>query len=464
MKKLRSLTCMLLAWAVCLMAGCSVPSYDGFQFPPSKPSELKPVENGDYFIERNYTDIEPTIEKTIKTSVSSDGLCKIEKKASYYEVTLDYEKGTSAQIGSAYAQAILDICPEYPAVVEGYVSEMLDLMINEDIKVILEYGLTTLKNSLDKDYREELEAYAQKISGGLHGIKPDGKMSYEEAVIMNMVPDLLRTTACSAITINGNKTESSKRISARLLEWPPGNERQLANFHSVVHFKNGQKSITSVALLGMFDVLTAINSSGVMVGILDVGSKYGEPFTVEEKTCYSYDIRKAAESFTTARQVAEYVFGNAEAYTYNANFFITDSTTAYCVEAVVTAKDGDSVIRDSNSELLEGLVWNDPDALCVVNSFVTSGNADKITDEPQNLIRWLKYDRLFSDQKNKISVDSFKELITSEKTVNSSLVNIRSYSLIHMVVLDYETQKAQAVFAGTEITDDTEWIDLGKVF
>ncbi len=453
MKKFKSLTCIILASVVCLMSGCSVPSYDDFQPPPSKPSELKPVENGDYFIERDYTNIQPTVEKTVKTYTSSDGLCTIEKKTSYYEVTLNYENGTPAQIGSAYAEAILEICPDYPVTIDGYIFELFGTLTDEYNTDIIEYGMTTLKNSLDQKYQEELDAYAEKMSDGLHGIKSDGRISYEEAVIISMVPDLLRTTACSAITANGNKTESGKRISARLVEWFPGENRQLTGFHSVVHFKNGQNSITSVGLLGMFDVLTAINSSGVMVGILDVGSKYNEPFTVEDKICYSYDIRTAAESFTTARQAAKYIYGNVPKYTYNANFFITDSTDAFCVEAAITDNDGTPTIRDTNSQLLDGLIWNDPDILCVVNSFVTSGNADRITNEPVNIVRWLKYNRLFSNPKTKFSNERFRELLTSEKIVNSSLINFRSYSLTHMVVLDYETKKAQAVFAGAELTN-----------
>ena len=464
MKKFKIFISFLLASSVCLLSGCSVPSYDGFQFPPFKQSELKPAADGAFVIQRDYKDVSPVAEKTVKTVVSADGLCRIEKKASYYDVILDYEKGSPAQIGNAYAEVIQDICSDYGKIIDEYIFEMTGNLTNEDISDTLAYGAMILKNSLDKKYQEELDAYAQKISGGLHGVKADGKMSYEEAVIMNMVPDLLRTTACSTITANGNKTQNGSRISARLLEWSPGSERQLADFHSVVHFKNGRNSITTIGLLGMFDVLTVINSNGVMFGILDVGSKYDEPLTVDGKTCYSYDIRKAAESCTTAKQAAEYLCNNAKTYTYNANFFITDNKDAYCVESAITEKDGSPVIRDGNTKLLDGLKWSDPDILCVVNSFVTSGNSDKITDDPTNLVRWLKYDQLFSQEKDKISLDRFKALLTSEKTVDSNLINFRSHTLIHMVVLDYDTKKAQAVFAGAEITDDCEWIDLGTMF
>ena len=159
MKKFKIFISFLLVSSVCLLSGCSVPSYDGFEFPPSKPSELKPATDGTFVIQRDYTDILPSVEKTIKTAVSSDGLCRIEKKASYYDVILDYEKGSPAQIGNAYAEVIQDICPDYGKIIDEYIFEMTGNLTNEDISDTLAYGAMILKNSLDKKYQEGLFTY-----------------------------------------------------------------------------------------------------------------------------------------------------------------------------------------------------------------------------------------------------------------------------------------------------------------
>ena len=470
MKKIIKAAAVLLSCGLCMLSGCSTPSYDGYQAPAASPSQLKPITNGGYRIERSYDNVEPTKEKTIKAVTSSDGMCSIIKKASYYEVTLDYENGSHKTNGAAYAETILKIYPDYPKKIDGYIFEMIEKLIPENDKDkkkkydLLDTGLYALKDSLDDDYREELEAYAEKISGGVRGIAKDGKLSYEEAIMMNMVPDLLRGTACSAITANGKKTETAHRLAARLLEWDPGSKKQLSEFHCLVHFKNGERSFTSVSLLGMFDILTAVNDDGVMLAELDVGSKHNTAFTVEGKTCFSYDIRRAAENCTTAKEAADYYAGRTNLYTYNVNLYVTDDKDAFAVEAVVGDKDGKTVIRDANTALHDKLTWSDKDIFCIVNSFVTKGNSDKITEEPSNIVRWRKYEQLFTTEKEKLSLNHFKELLTSEKIIDSPLINFRSPNLIHMVVVDFDTHRMQAVFCGKELTDDPVWIDLGKVY
>ena len=53
--------------------------------------------------EVTYTD-DSEKEEVIETFSSADGLCVIEKYPTYYDVTLDYEKGEPAEVGKAYAE------------------------------------------------------------------------------------------------------------------------------------------------------------------------------------------------------------------------------------------------------------------------------------------------------------------------------------------------------------------------
>ena len=465
MKKLRKISAVTLSLSLCFLAGCGTPSYDGFQFPPSKQSTLKPLTTGGYYIERNYDGVEPTVEKTESTVSSADGICVIEKKKSYYDVTLDCENSTPSQRGAAYAEAILKMCPTYKTDLDGYIFDLTEmLMIKEDMYDDVTLGMNVLKSSLDTDYREELEAFAEKMSGGVHGIKKDGKLSFEEAAVASMVPDLLRITACSAITANGNKTESGHRIAVRVLEWDLGSKNQLSKFHSVVHFKNYDSSFTSIGLLGTLNVVTGVNCHGLMVGELDVGSAHSAKFQVEGKTCFSYDLRKIMETYTNAKDAAEFIAGRSSVHTYNVNIYLADDKDAFDIEDVVSKEDGKTVIRDGNTELLDGLTWKDPDILCLVNSFVTKGNADKITEDKDNLVRWRKYESLFTSETEKLSVTRVKELMASEKIIDSSLINIRSEGVVHLIVTDFATHKIQAIFGGEEATDEPEWIDLGKLY
>ena len=464
-KSLRITSFIAAVLSVIILSGCDTPSYDNFKYTEKKQSELKPLVDDSNFIERDFYGIEPTVEKTIKTVSSEDGLCVIQKKNSYYDVVLDYENGNSNDIGAAYAEAILKISPEYPKVIEGYMFEMIDQEFGEGKKLDeLTKRVVSMKNSLDKNYQEEVDSFAEKIGNGAHGFVKDGKLSVEEVYLLNMVPDALRSTACSVLTAEGTTTASGHRIAARMLEWYTGSEKQIKDCHCLTHFKNGSKSFSSLSMLGLLDVLTAVNSKGVMIGELDVGSDYMAPFTYEGKTCFSYDLRYAMENNASSTEAAEYLCSRAKLYTYNVNLFVADDDNAYCVEAAVSPMEGNPVIRDKNTELIDNLSWNDSDNFfCIVNSFVTKGNADRITDDDGNLIRWKKYEYLFTDYFG-MNINKFKELMTCEKIKDSNVISIRSESAVHIAVLDFETHKLQAVFYGKEDPDEIEWIDLGKMY
>ena len=110
------------------------------------------------------------------------------------------------------------------------------------------------------------------------------------------------------------------------------------------------------------------------------------------------------ENCTDAKTSAEYLASRSSLYTYNMNGFVTDDKNTFCVELVVGDKDGRTVIRDSKTKLNDGIKWTDPDCFCVVNSFAAEGNSDMIDGIETNYVRWRKYDRLFSSEKEKISL------------------------------------------------------------
>ena len=60
---------------------------------------------GSLYVEEDvtYTD-DSEKEDVIETFSSADGLCVIEKYPTYYDVTLDYEKGEPTEVGKAYAE------------------------------------------------------------------------------------------------------------------------------------------------------------------------------------------------------------------------------------------------------------------------------------------------------------------------------------------------------------------------
>ena len=107
----------------------------------------------------------------LQTFSSGDGLCRIDKKPSYYEVYLDYTKGTHYDVGCAYAKCLLDIGDEFIAVLEPFLYENIYRTfpsIDGDYSPVLDRMDKILVN-IPEDYRKELEQRFGEQNGEQNG-------------------------------------------------------------------------------------------------------------------------------------------------------------------------------------------------------------------------------------------------------------------------------------------------------
>ncbi|MBR6107080.1 MAG: hypothetical protein IKQ39_03640 [Oscillospiraceae bacterium] len=458
----RKMICTAAAAMFLLTCGCSEPTYDGFSVPEQEKSTLQPV--GDLTTGNCYEGIEPTAEPTKAEFSSADGLCVIRQKTHYYDITLDLTQGDHFAAGKAYAEAILKAIPDYRVLMDGYLHENIRVAFpetkNDDVYDILIKRVDALTDALQKDYREELRGFADVMADAEKPFADDGMISEYEANLLHMVPDILRTTACSAISADGSRTASGKRLSARLLEWDLGKGNKMCSAHCVLHLENGDSSLISVTSVGLLDVITGINQNGVFAGDLDVGS-YDTEYTAEGKSSYSFAMREGLETCSTAREFGAFITADAERYPYAHNVFITDAEDAFVAENCVSPNEGSAVLRDADTPLCKGVEWDAEGCICAVNSFVSADLPEFMTINENNIVRWEKYNKLFATDE-KLTVSRFKDLLTSEQT-DTSLVNIRSDGLVFLLIADYDTNRIQAAFTTTDgVTDTPEFSDLGS--
>ena len=479
--KIKYYTALLMGVCSIALSGCSngTASYDGFERKVAAKSSLTSVDS--VLDSQSYEGEVAKYEETVMTFSSDDGLCVIEKKPSYYDVTLDYTKGDYYAVGSAYAETIKKIDVEFAGVLEPYLYENVKMAfpnLNEDYTPVLD-RINILLTQIPEEYRNEMEGFAKTISDGKTGMENDGILSYEEALLMNMVPDTLRGTNCNALSVWGEKTASGERIISRTLEWTLGSENQMCSAHAVTHFKmpEGKKSYTSFSVLGMLDMLTGINESGVFVGILDVGSE--DNYVCEGKKCYTYELRYALENMDDARSVGEYMVSESKNFTFSHNVFINDKENTFVAEDCAVdleneatrqnyiegleldAKDeniedilreygGYSVLRDVNTPLIDGIKWDNPDSLAVVNSFMTEGNRDYLTGVGNNLIRFSKFNA-WVGEKDRLTLADVKSIVTRETMDNNSkFQKIHSDNVFQTIIYDYGTGEMDITFTGTE--------------
>ncbi|MBO7425625.1 MAG: hypothetical protein J6U23_08085 [Clostridiales bacterium] len=461
MKRLTKISAFILMAAL-LMSGCS----KTVKVMANDDAALNSVDS--YYTKevREYTD-EGMIEEPKATYTSDDGLCVIKVMPSYYDITLDYENGDRASVGKAYGTLIREKIPEYTTEMEPYIFENIRCAYNGEFDPeAVQKRSETLFSSMRPEYQEELAAYAEAISNDVHGIKEDKVLSYEEAILMQMIPDALRPTCCSALSLWGSKTETGDRISLRNLEWNLGSENQMGLINAVTHMKNGSRSLTAISVLGLLDIISGINDDGVFAAILDVGSVQAAPYIYEGKKCYTMELRFALEEYSTARELGEFMIAESGDFTWCNNIFITDKNDSFCAENCVsqvaeTGK-GKSVLRDNNTPLLDGLTWDNPDSLCIVNSFASEGNQDGFTGVRSNIVRFAKYNE-WVKALDKFSPKDVKDLITQEVVDQYAVSNCHSGGSAQLILVDYHEGTVQVAFTGSEgVVDKPDFIEVEK--
>ena len=462
MKSFKKISACILLPAL-LITGCSYKTASVSK----REAAMKPVDSYLTKEVREYKD-SGTVEEPLKTYASEDGLCIIKVMPSYYDVTLDYEKGDRASVGKAYGALIQEKMPEFIDTMEPYLfenirmaygGEFLPDAVNERQKILF--------GSMRTEYRDEVADFAEAVSGGVHGIKEDHVLSYEEAVLMQMIPDALRPTCCSALSLWGSKTVSGDRITLRNLEWNLGSANQMGMINAVTHMKNRSRSLTAISVLGLLDIISGINDDGVFAAILDVGSVQNEAYVCEGKKCYTMELRYALEEYSSARDLGGFMVKSSGDFTWCHNLIISDAKDSFCAEdcvsQVVESGKGKSVLRDCNTPLLKGLTWDNSDSLCIVNSFASEGNQDGFTGSSSNTIRFAKYNK-WVKAVEKFSPKDVKDLITQEIVDQYTVQNVHGSGSAQLILVDYHTGSVQVAFSGPNgVTDKPDFIEVDVI-
>ena len=431
-------------------------------------STLEPI--GTVYSEHSYAGEEAQPEAALETFVSEDGRCMIEKKPSYYEVYLDYTDGDYYAAGKAYAETMLDMELDISGVIEPYLFENIDHAfpnLDGNYKPVEDRIYELMKN-VPADYKKEFDGFAKTISGGINGIANDGILSYEEALLIQMVPDCLRENNCNALTVWGEKSADGGRMFSRTMEWSLGSEKQMCTVHAVTHFKmgEGKNSYTTFGTLAMLDILAGMNEKGVFGAILDSGSYFD--YVCEGKKCYTLELRYALEHMDSAREIGEYMVSESKNFTFSHNVLLTDPKESLVAEDCANLQ-GDvpkqSILRDQYTPLREGVSWDSPDSMGVVNAFVTEGSDDELSVSASNWVRFNKLNTWVSEY-DKMSFSDLKDLVTRERPeYESGIQKIYSDIVFHIIVYDYATDELEVTFTGMDgIVDHPKFVRIEHRF
>ena len=330
----------------------------------------------------------------------------IEDRDSYFEVEINFDCGLSREeVASQYIDAIFEVIPEYEELIDSFIDE---LIFNDNYyENIINLHLPNIMQSVEKEYLDELNG----LTTGLidEDIKGDGKLSKNELLVLNFIPDIVRGSQCSVVSVYGDYSETKNNIIGRNLDWIGGSNNQLPKIQAVIRIKTEGNEICSIGYLGYMGIISGYSDKGIFAGILD--SATGGSFTSIGKNSYPMDLRKALETGDSIDEVAEFMLDEEKDYTFNHNIVIGDEETTKIVENNISVI-GNRGVRTSDSELNENIEWNYTNAIASVNSFLLEGNYDNHTKEKYNYKRWDNISIELEKKGEQVSAEQIKEIMT----------------------------------------------------
>jgi hypothetical protein len=323
----------------------------------------------------------------------------IQRNTGYYDVVLDYTGRSHREVGKAYAEAIRTSVPGYETAVDTLIYLQLGI-VNHYLE---EGGLPTLTiaqlvgraqaifANVPQDYVDELRGMQEVF--GYATDAPDGRLSANELLVLNLFPDVLRPFSCSASAAFGAASATGKTILGRNLDWFTATAGDSAPLNAVHNFKNGSRSSVNLTLLGMISASSQFNARKVFGAVLDGNTSYPYPTDLTGTRSYVFDLRYAIEHLSTMREVAAHMLVGR--YAFNHNVFIADENEAGVVENDMTmAGRGLRLAGSTFGPGEERAPWDNGLTLAVVNDFRLP-NTTWVPDA-SNVLRWASFQGLYA--------------------------------------------------------------------
>lgn len=334
----------------------------------------------------------------------------ITNKGNYFDVLLDYTSGlTPTEMGKEYAKGILQVVPNYEALVDSYIAENVT---SYDYKFVFN-RTNDIKPQIYKKYYEEIEGMASVFSGGNISKRGDNKISKDEFLMFNLFTDVIRPSQCCFVSVFGKYSETNKTLTTRNLDWYGGSKNQLPMIQAVITIKYPKEKICSIGYMGYMGILTGFNDSKVFAGILDAGT--GAAYNTEARRSYVMDLRYALENNKSLDEVVKYMKDINKLYTFNHIIGLSDPNKSVVLENNFSGQGAEGkrttrAIRYDNSKLNKRVVWKIDNAIAAVNSFVLYGNNDNHTIHKYNTKRWDNVRKQLSLKGSTVSIKELKQV------------------------------------------------------
>jgi hypothetical protein len=305
------------------------------------------------------------------------------RESLYWEIHLLLNSGnaTSYEIGQQYARAMLRADPDWTSKVYWYIFGA-ECVLHLKYSTLRDRALA-LKPTVSPEVRDCIAGMGSVVSD-----YSGGWVNENDCWILNLFPDVARQTSCSALGAWGKMTPDGSPILGRNLDWSA--DSLLPTLNAVTVYHNGSKSFCSLGYIGLFNVISGFNKSGLYGAILDAGTGQAYP-SITTQHSYPMDLRTALETTHTIKDAAAVMTKNM--YCFNHLILLADKVRVGVLENDLTSTGPWARKVRYDTTPLDPSVpkWTWTDSVCAVNSFVANGNNDGAFAEKTNTERWARY-------------------------------------------------------------------------
>ena len=306
----------------------------------------------------------------------------------YYAVDINMAKMSHYEAGRQYAKQIRANVPGYEVCIDSFLNFM---------QKKLGISLETLKaraadisQNIPPEYKEEIRGL-QSVFSYTEDKLGDGRLSQNEFLIFQIFGDVGRLSGCSASAVFGNSSSTGKTIVGRNLDWCELPNSELQAIHAVVIIRNGKRSFCSFGFLGDLAFISGVNDHKIFASILDIRTSKPYPST-SAKRSYMMDLRYAIENMATLKDVAAYM--TDKDYAYSHLIFLADENSAMVLENDTGSPARG--LRSATSALIPGIIWDHPNAIATVNSYLLPGNTSTHTRDIET-VRWNSFSTFYKE-------------------------------------------------------------------
>lgn len=313
-----------------------------------------------------------------------------DNKLMFYKVEFDSTAVSHREAGRQYAQALVEILPQFESHMDGFLKQTLE-EAHMTFDQALQYA-DALKDNIPTEYMDEIEGMGSVFSYHSDEVG-NGRLSPNKIFVLSIFEDVTDYSGCSASAVFGKASATGMTIVGRNNDWNP--DEEMDNWNALFIFHNGDRSSAGNGMLGELFPNNVFNRYHVFAAALD--SSFGKPLSFSQQGLRSptADLRYAIENSRTLADAENFIINSK--YAMGTVILMADQDTAHVLEYDISRPEGQrGRIRTDTSTLIDGVTWDLPGAIASVSSYLLPGSLANHIGDPHNTLRFDNFQKLFS--------------------------------------------------------------------